>query len=66
MQQQTEVIDQAARSAPAALVAGLTFMGYSLNDLVLFATLVYVLLQISFLVFKWWLIAIGRIRGDEK
>ena len=65
MQQQTEVIDQAARAAPAAVVAGLTFAGYSLNDIVLFATLVYVLLQISFLLFKWWKIATGRARDEE-
>lgn len=66
MQQQTEVIDQAARAAPAAVVAGLTFAGYSLNDIVLFATLVYVLLQISFLLFKWWKIATGRTKGGEE
>jgi hypothetical protein len=66
MQQQTEVIDQAARVAPAAVVAGLTFLGYSLNDIVLFATLVYVLLQISFLLYKWWKIATGRIKGDDE
>jgi len=66
MQQQTEVIDQAARAAPAAVVAGLTFAGYSLNDIVLFATLVYILLQIAFLLFKWWKIATGRAEGDEE
>ena len=63
--QHHDVADQAARAAPAAVVAGLTFIGYSLNDIVLFATLVYVLLQISFLLFRWWKIATGRTEKDE-
>lgn len=63
--QHQDIADQAARSAPAAVVAGLTFFGYSLNDVVLFCTLVYVLLQISFLLFKWWQIATGRAEKDE-
>jgi hypothetical protein len=65
--QHQDIADPAAKATPAAVVAGLTFCGYSLNDVVLFATLVYVLLQIAFLLFKWWQMATGRTaeKADE-
>jgi hypothetical protein len=54
MQSKTELVAEAIKATPPAVVAGMTVAGASLNDIVLVATLVYITLQIGFLLFKWY------------
>lgn len=50
----TEIATEAAKSAPPAAVAVTAFMeGVSLNNVVGIATLVYIVLQAGYLVWKW-------------
>lgn len=56
----TDLAAEAAKAAPPVTVAGLTVAGVSLNDLVLIATLIYLALQASFLLYRWWLLHTGR------
>jgi hypothetical protein len=53
--QKIEAVNEAAKSAPplAVVVAG-TFGGLSLNDWVMIATLVYIALQVGWLLYKWY------------
>ena len=53
MQTKSELAAETLKAAPPTAVAGLTLMGVSLNDVVLIATLVYLSVQIGFLVYKW-------------
>jgi hypothetical protein len=53
MQTKSELAAETLKATPPAAVAGLTLMGVSLNDVVLIATLVYLSVQIAFLVYKW-------------
>lgn len=53
MQKAQEFLEESIKATPPVTVAGLTFMGFTLNDLVLIATLVYVVLQVGFLVYRW-------------
>ena len=48
-----DVAAQAARSSPAIAVAAPTLMGVDLNSFVLILTIIYVALQIGFLLHKW-------------
>lgn len=50
-----EVVHEATKAAPPATVASLTFFGIQLSDAVLILTLVYVILQLFFILRdKWW------------
>lgn len=60
MQHKADIAAEAVKAAPPVTVAGLTVAGVSLNDVVLLATLVYLVLQISFLGYKWWRVHTGR------
>lgn len=43
-----------AKAAPPVGVTGAHMMGVPVSDLVLWLTLVYLVLQISYLCWKWW------------
>lgn len=64
MQHKIDLAAEAAKAAPPVTVAGLTVAGVSLNDLVLIATLVYIALQASFLMYRWWRMHNGRPFDD--
>lgn len=50
-----EVAAEATKAAPPATVTGLYFMGYPLSNWVVVFTLLYVWLQIYFILRdKWW------------
>jgi len=54
MTQRSEVIAESLRaSPPVAAVATMTAGGVSLQDWVLITTLVYIVLQIAYLLFRW-------------
>lgn len=65
MQSKADIVQEAAKATPPAVVAGMTVAGYTLNDIVLLVTLLYVLLQISFLIFKWWQVATKAQKGGD-
>lgn len=49
-----EIAQETAKSAPAVIVTGWAWMsGLTLTDLVAVATLVYIVLQAGYLVWKW-------------
>lgn len=60
MQHKVDIASEAVKAAPPVTIAGLTVAGVSLNDLVLLATLIYLVLQASFLLYKWWRLHTGR------
>lgn len=50
----TEIATQGLKATPPATVVTVTWMnGLSLNEIVAFATLVYISLQIGYLIWKW-------------
>ncbi len=53
MSYKSDVAAEAAKAAPPATVAGATVAGVQVNDLILWATLVYIVLQIGFLLYRW-------------
>lgn len=52
-----EIAAEAVKAAPPITVAGATVAGVSLNELILWATLLYLVLQIGFLLYRWWRLA---------
>jgi hypothetical protein len=53
IEQKSDIASEAAKAAPPVTVAGATIAGIQVNDLILWATLVYVVLQIAFLLYRW-------------
>lgn len=56
----SDLAAEAVKATPPITVAGATLAGMSLNDMVLIATLVYIVLQASFLLYKWYRIHTGK------
>ena len=61
MQQKTDIAAEAAKATPPVTVAGATLAGVTVNELILWATLIYLVLQIAFLLYRW-----GRIHFGKK
>lgn len=53
MQQKADIASEAAKAAPPVTVAGATLVGVTVNELILWATLIYLVLQIGFLLYRW-------------
>lgn len=53
MSSRAEVLAETMKAAPPVAVAGLSVAGVALSDIVLIATLVYLALQIGYLVHRW-------------
>lgn len=53
MQQKSDLVSEATKAAPPVTVVGATVAGVQVNDLILWATLVYLVLQIVFLLYRW-------------
>jgi hypothetical protein len=53
MSQRQEVAAESLRAVPAIAAAGFTVGGVTLQDWVLIVTLVYIILQIAYLLFRW-------------
>lgn len=50
-----EISAEAVKAAPPLAVAGaVKVLGMTMNDWVLALTLVYLILQMAWLIFKWW------------
>ena len=53
LQHKADIADTAMKAAPPVAVSGAAAAGFQINDLILWATLVYLILQIGFLLYKW-------------
>lgn len=53
MSHRAEIVAESVRAAPPVAAAGLTLAGVSLNDIVLIATLIYVVIQTIYLLSRW-------------
>lgn len=53
LQHKADITDTAMKAAPPVAVSGAAAAGVQINDLILWATLVYLILQIGFLLYKW-------------
>ena len=53
MQQKSDLVSEATKAAPPVTVVGATVAGVQVSDLILWATLVYLVLQIGFLLYRW-------------
>lgn len=62
--EQNAVAVQAAKGAPA--VAGALFSAVTLNQWVALATLVYIIVQLLYLVRKWWREEVDRWRSQKE
>jgi Flp pilus assembly protein protease CpaA len=60
MQQKSDIATEVAKATPPVTVAGATVAGVQVN---LWATLVYIVLQIGFLLYRWGRMHFGK--GDE-
>jgi hypothetical protein len=61
MQQKADLATEAAKASPPVAVAGATVAGMPVNELVLWVTLIYLVLQIGFLLYRW-----GRMHFQGK
>ena len=61
MQQKADLATEAAKASPPVAVAGATIAGMPVNELVLWVTLIYLVLQIGFLLYRW-----GRMHFQGK
>jgi len=50
----TELFAEAGKATPPVVVSGAMWAGMPLDDLIKIATLVYICLQIGYLLFKYW------------
>jgi hypothetical protein len=55
--QRADTAAEMVKAVPPTFVAGLTVFGASLDNVVLVATLIYVVLQSGFLIHRWWRMA---------
>lgn len=49
----SQVADMAVKAAPPSLVAGLSFYGVSLPDIVSIGTLIYLVINTGYIIYKW-------------
>lgn len=64
MQQKADLAAEAAKAAPPITVAGATVAGVQVNELILWATLLYLVLQIGFLLYRWQRLHFGAGRAE--
>lgn len=65
MQQKADIAAEAAKAAPPVAVTGATVVGVTINDLILWATLVYLVLQIGFLLYRWQRLHFGASQNQH-
>lgn len=66
MQQKADIASEAAKASPPVAVAGATVAGIQVNDLILWATLIYIVLQIGFLLYRWQRLHFARKAEDAE
>jgi len=53
MSYKSDVAAEVAKAAPPVTVASATVAGVQVNEMILWATLTYIVLQIGFLLYRW-------------
>jgi hypothetical protein len=53
LEQKSDIVTEGMKAAPPVTVAGATIAGMQVNDMILWATLLYLVLQIGFLLYRW-------------
>ena len=53
LEQKSDIVTEVTIAAPPVTVAGATIAGMQVNDMILWATLLYLVLQIGFLLYRW-------------
>lgn len=66
MQQKADIASEAAKVSPPVAVAGATVAGIQVNNLILWATLIYIVLQIGFLLYRWQRLHFARKAEDAE
>ena len=66
VEQKADIAAEAAKAAPPVTVAGATVAGLPVNELILWATLVYLVVQIAFLLYRWQRMHFGPGEGASK
>jgi hypothetical protein len=66
MQQKADIASEAAKASPPVAVAGATVAGIQVNELILWATLIYIVLQIGFLLYRWQRLHFARKAEDAE
>lgn len=61
-----EIAAEAIKATPPVTVAGATVAGVPVNEMILWATLLYLVLQIGFLLYRWWRMTSGRHVEDAE
>jgi len=65
VEQKADIASEVAKAAPPVTVAGATVAGLPVNDLILWATLIYLVLQIGFLLYRWQRLYFSRQVDEE-
>lgn len=52
-QQKADAVSEATKAAPPVTVTAATLLGVDVNSAILWLTLVYIVLQIAYLLWKW-------------
>ena len=53
LEQKSDIVTEVTKAAPPVTVEGATIAGMQVNDMILWATLLYLVLQIGFLLYRW-------------
>lgn len=61
----TEVVQEAAKASPALLVAVPTVLGYDWNTVVLALTAAYIVLQMAYLLYRWYRRVLHDVAGEK-
>jgi hypothetical protein len=65
IQQKTDIASEVAKAAPPVAVTGATVAGVTVNDMILWTTLIYLVLQIAFLLYRWGRLHFGKDKGQD-
>lgn len=65
MQQKADIAAETAKAAPPVTVAGASVAGLTINDMILWATLIYIVLQIGFLLYRWQRLHFSQQAGEQ-
>lgn len=66
VEQKSDIASEVAKAAPPVTVAGATVAGVQVNDLILWATLIYIVLQIGFLLYRWHKLIVSRRQESDE
>ena len=66
LQHKVDIAETALKSAPPVTVVGASAAGMQINEVIMWATLVYLILQIGFLLYKWIRLHNETLKKEDK